>query len=260
MGDVAGAVIRHDAGDGDAFVGVPGDEASKEGGCGRGSFVGEDLGISEAGGIIDGDMDELPAGSPIGALSSVAGDAMSDDLDAAELLGIDVDELTGAVSLVVKNGRLGIQVLESREAVSGQDAGHGGGTGTNSRGDLGSSLSAMAQPEDLLDEDRRGLPRRALGPRAAIDQRRRAGLLIATLPFPGRSAGNSGRLGGAGQGDAGLDTLDQQHSTGRATSSILVKLHLGSFAEAVALNTSSLIEEGPDGQLLHVNNVLRNHS
>ena len=44
------------------------------------------------------------------------------------------------------------------------------------------------------------------------------------------------------------------------TSRILVKLHLGSFVEAVALDTSSLTDLGPDGQLKTrtVNNVLRN--
>ena len=99
-----------------------------------------------------------------------------------------------------------------------------------------------------------------MGPRAAIDQCRRAGLLIATFPFRSSSAGNTGRLGGAGHGDACLNPLDQQHSTGRASSGILVKLHLGSFVETVALNTSSLTEKGPDGQLPDGNNVLRNHN
>jgi hypothetical protein len=99
-----------------------------------------------------------------------------------------------------------------------------------------------------------------MGPRTAIDQRRLPGLPITSFPFRSGSAGNAGRLGGAGHGDACLDALDQQHSTGRASSGILVKLHLGSFVETVALNTSSLTEKGPDGQLPHGNNVLRNHN
>jgi hypothetical protein len=57
-----------------------------------------------------------------------------------------------------------------------------------------------------------------------------------------------------------LDALDQQQSTGRASSGILVKLHLGSFAERWLLDTSSLIDLSPDGQLPHRNNVLRIHS
>ena len=96
--------------------------------------------------------------------------------------------------------------------------------------------------------------------RAAINQPRLAGLSIPASPFRSGSAVNTGRLGGAGYGDACLNALDHQHSTGRASSGILVKLHLGSFDELLALDTSRLTDLGPDGQLLHVNNVLRNHS
>ena len=40
VGDVAGCVVGHDAGDGDAVVGLPEDQSSKEAGSCRGSFVG----------------------------------------------------------------------------------------------------------------------------------------------------------------------------------------------------------------------------
>jgi hypothetical protein len=259
-GDVARAVVGHDAGDCDAVAGVPGDEASKEGGSGWGSFISEDLRISKSGGIVDGDVDELPAGAPA-VLPAVAGDAMADDLNATQLLGVDMDELAGMVSLVAADRFFRIQVLEPRETLASKDASHGGWTRADTTGDLVPGLSAPTQPEDLFDNVRMGLTRTTMGPRTAIDQRRLAGLLITTLPFRSRSAVNTGRLGGAGHGDAGLDALDEQHSTGRASSGILVKLHLGSsFVETVALDTSSLTEKGPDGQLPHGNNVLRNHN
>src|SRR6266545_6027313 len=105
-----------------------------------------------------------------------------------------------------------------------------------------------------------GLTRRTQGPRTAIHQRRLTGLPISAFPFRSASAGYSGRIGGAGYGNACLDPLDQQHSTGRTSSGILVKLHLGSFDELVALDTSSLTDLGPDGQLPYGNNVLRNYS
>jgi hypothetical protein len=240
-------------------AGVPGDQASKEGSRGGGSFVGEDFGIRQSGGIIDGDVNELPAGTAA-ALPAVACDAVADDLDAAQLLDVDVDELSGVVSLVATNGLLRVQVLEPREALPGQDAGHRGRTRADSRGDLRSGLPTPAPAKNLFDNDGRGLTRRTMGPRTAINQCRRAGLLIATFPLSSSSAGNTGRLGGTGHGDTCLDPLDQQHSTGRASSGILVKLHLGSFVETVALNTSSLTEKGPGGQLPYGNNVLRNHN
>jgi hypothetical protein len=256
---IAGAVVGHDAGDFDSETGVPGDESSKEGGSGWGSFVSQDFGVSQTGGVIDGDVNELPAGSST-ALPAVACDAVADDLDAAQLLGVDMDELSRMVSLVAADGFLRVEVLEPRKTLADQDAGNRGRARADARGDLGAGLPASAQPEDLIDNDRMGLTRRPMGPRAAIDQRRLAGLAITTLPFRNSSAVNTGRLGGAGHGHASLDALDQQHSTGRASSGILVKLHLGSFVETVALNTSSLTDLGPDGQLPHGNNVLRNHS
>jgi len=256
---VAGSVVSHDAGDFDAVAGVPGDQPSKEGGSGWGSFVSQDLGVSQTGCVIDGHVNELPSDAT-GAPPVVAGDAVADDSDAAQFLGVDMDKLSGTVSLVAADGLLRIEVLESGEALPSQDAGHRGRARADARGDLGAGLPTSAQSEDLFDNVGMGLTRTTTWSRTAIDQRRLAGLLITTLPFRSGSAGNTGRLGGAGHGHAGLDALDQQHSTGRASSGILVKLHLGSFDDLLALDTSSLTDLGPDGQLLHGNNVLRNHT
>jgi hypothetical protein len=154
----------------------------------------------------------------------------------------------------------GVVDSDMNETFSSQDAGHRGRARADANRDLEAGLPTPAQSEDLFDNDRMSLTGRTIRPRTAIDQRRRAGLLITTLPLRSRPAGNTGRLGGAGHGDACLDALDQQHSTGRASSGILVKLHLGSFVETVASDTSSLTDLGPDGQLLHGNNVLRNHN
>jgi hypothetical protein len=258
-GDVAGAIVGHDACDCDAVTGVPGDQSSKEGDSGWRSFVSQNFGVSQTGGVVDSDMDELPPGTS-SALPAVAGDAVADDLDAPQLLDVNVDELSGVVSLVAENGFFGVEVLESRQTFLGQDASHRGRTRTDPRGDLRSGLPAPTQPEDLFDNGRVGPTRRTMRPRAAIDQCRLAGLPMPAFPFRSGSAGNTGRLGGAGHGHACLDALDHQHSTGRASSGILVKLHLGSFDESVALDTSSLTDLGPDGQLPYENNVLRNHT
>src|SRR5438876_1899461 len=256
---IAGAVVGHDAGDFDSAAGVPGDQASKEGGSGRGSFVSQDFCVRQSGGVVDGDVDELPAGPPA-VLLAVARDAMADDLDAAQLLGVDVDELSRMVSLVAADGFFRVEVLEPGETLPSQDTGHRGRAQADARGDLGASLPPPAQSKDLFDNNGMGLTRTTMGPRTAIDQRRLAGLLITSFPFRCSSAVNTGRLGGAGHGHTGSDPLNQKHSTGWASSGILVKLHLGSFVETVALNTSSLTEKGPDGQLPYGNNVLRNHS
>jgi hypothetical protein len=77
---------------------VPGDQSSKEGDSRWGSFVSQDLGVSQAGGIVDGDVDELPADTS-GPPSAVACDAMADELDAAQFFDVNVDEFSGTVSL-----------------------------------------------------------------------------------------------------------------------------------------------------------------
>ena len=257
---VARAVIGHDASDWDAMGAVPSHQSFQEGGRGRGSFIGLDLGIGQTGSIIDGDVDEFPAGAS-GLFAVVAGDAMTNGFDTGELLGVDVDEFSRAVTLVAANQRLGIEVLKPREAFPRQDAGHGGGAGADPGGDLESGLAPTAQPQDFIHDGGMGLSRGSVRPGAAIDQRRLASLPITFLPFRSGSAVNTCRFGGAGRGHAGFHSLNHQESTGRASSGILVKLHLGfSFDELLALDTSSLTEKSPDGQLPPGNNVLRDHS
>jgi hypothetical protein len=98
-GDVAAAVVGHDALDLDALTTVPAESATKEGdGCLR-PFVGQELDVGQAAVIIDADVGELPA-SAIRAAAPVAGDAVSNPPEAPEFLGVEVEELARTVSLV----------------------------------------------------------------------------------------------------------------------------------------------------------------
>jgi hypothetical protein len=261
VGDIAGAVVGHDGLDTDAATLEPGDRAFEKAGGGRGSFIGEDLGVGEAGSVVDSDMDELPADAS-SILTTIAGDAMTDAADAPELLDVHVDELAGMLPLVSANGFFGLQALESREAVTGQDTSDRGRTEAHAGSDLRACVPASAKADHLLDSIQMDLPRHPIRPRAAINQGRLAGLLISPLPLEGRPSRDSRRRGGPGHGHPSEYSIDKHESTGRATSGILVKLHLGSFVEVVALDTSSLTDLGPDGQLQTrtVNNVLRNES
>jgi hypothetical protein len=183
---------------------------------------------------------------------------MADAANAAQLLDIDVDQLSGVLPLVAARGFLRVQVLEAREAMTGQDARNGGRAQAHPTSDLRARVASASQAQHLLDSSRMNLPRHPARARAAIDQRRLAGLLESTLPLEGRPSRKTGRLGGAGHRHSSLYSANQEDSTGWATSGILVKLHLGSFGQLLALDTSSLTDLGPDGQLPPVNNVLRN--
>ena len=59
------------------------------------ALVGQDLGEGDARGVVEADVDELPAGAAALA-GALAGDAVADLLEAAELLDVEVDQLAGA--------------------------------------------------------------------------------------------------------------------------------------------------------------------
>ena len=120
-------------------------------------------------------MDELPTDAPDSS-GAVAMDAMADTTDTAQLLDIDVDQLAGTISLVPDDRLLGLEVLKAREAVTSQDAGHGGRAQAHTGRDLRARIASPAQTQHLLDSIRMGLPRHPMRPGAAIDQGRLAGL------------------------------------------------------------------------------------
>ena len=60
LGSVAGTVVGHEPLDLDAMGAKEGESAQQEAGGGLLAFVGQDLGVGEARGIIDADVEELP--------------------------------------------------------------------------------------------------------------------------------------------------------------------------------------------------------
>ena len=69
---------------------------------------------------------ELPAGAARASLSAIAGDAVANGLETAELLDVDVDQLARPLALVAAH-RLGrLEVAEPVEAPALQDAADGG--------------------------------------------------------------------------------------------------------------------------------------
>jgi hypothetical protein len=84
---VAGAVVGHDAFDGDAEAGIVGDGGLEEGHGTSLSLVRLDLAEGQARGVVDADMDELPADATGVALAlAVAGDAVADLIELPSFL------------------------------------------------------------------------------------------------------------------------------------------------------------------------------
>jgi len=92
----------------------------EEGGRARLLLVGEDFGVGEPGSVVDGDMESLSAETLATAATAalaapVAGDAVADAVDPAELLGIDVDQSAGLLPLVADDCHGRVESLEPAE-------------------------------------------------------------------------------------------------------------------------------------------------
>src|ERR1700692_4097164 len=130
-GLVAGAVVGHDAFDLDAEAVVVGEGGLEEAGGASLLLVGHDLGEGDAGVVVDGDMDELPAEPfapcpPVALPSAVAGDAMTDSIDPAELLDVEVDHPARMFTLIPAHRFLRLQSRELVEPQPPQDAADSG--------------------------------------------------------------------------------------------------------------------------------------
>lgn len=81
-GTVTRAVIGEQAANGDAELGIEAESGQEESGSGKGFFIGKNLGEGNAGMIIDGNVNILPA-DMTGIATAVAVDAMADAADTA---------------------------------------------------------------------------------------------------------------------------------------------------------------------------------
>lgn len=103
-GAVAAAVVGHDPLDGDTDLAIVGDDLFEEVHRGVLAFVGPQGRVTEARVIIDADMEAFPAGAAH-VVAPVAGDAVTRLLDAAEFLGVEVQQFAGMFAFVAHDGR-----------------------------------------------------------------------------------------------------------------------------------------------------------
>src|SRR5689334_16980800 len=98
-GFIAGAVVGHDTLDRHPEARIVGNSRLEEGDSTPLFLVLHDLTEGDPGRIVDADMDVLPArplatGALVALTGSIAGDAMADPVELAELFDIDVNHLT----------------------------------------------------------------------------------------------------------------------------------------------------------------------
>src|SRR5215212_4509370 len=193
-------------------------------------------------------MDKLPADAAAFVRgSAVAGDAMTNAFEAAELFDVDMDQFAGALALVAANRLDRIERLDTIEAEAPEDAADGRWRDADFRSDLPASPALAAQDFDPLDDGGRRWPVQMTRARAAISETGQPLAAIAHHPFAdGPRADACGLCGG-------LRRLPAQHlhhnplSTERRQTGILMDVHpvLRGIAEASQLQLPRL---GPDGQ------------
>ena len=79
----------------------------------------------------------------------VAGDAVADAVDPAELLDVEVDQLAGPLALVADDLGLGVEGAEPAEAAAAQDQAHGRDRAAEPAGDGGAGQALAAERQDL---------------------------------------------------------------------------------------------------------------
>ena len=93
FGPIAAALVGHDALDLHAHACIVGHSRLENGNGARLLLVLHDAAEGDPGGIVKADVDELPADAAGVALADpIAGDAVTNALELAELLDVDVDE------------------------------------------------------------------------------------------------------------------------------------------------------------------------
>ena len=116
VADIGRAVVGHHPLDPDAEAGEPGQGPPEEGHRTLLALVGQDLRVGEPGGVVDADMEEVPATAAFLA-APVAGDSVPDAVDPPELLDVEVDQLARAIALIADDRGLSVQGGEAVPAL-----------------------------------------------------------------------------------------------------------------------------------------------
>jgi hypothetical protein len=235
--DVGGAVVGHQSLHLDPVGAVEADRPPQEADRGGRLLVGQDLDVGQAGGVVDADVDPLPAGhapavttTTLELAPAVAGDPMPRPLDAdpAQFLDVDVDQLAGSGALVAADRLRRLEAREPAETYPLQHRRDGRGRHPQGLGDLRPGQSDPPQRGDRLDPLGRGGVGDPPGRRAPVEQPGLALGAVAADPLAGGPLAHSGGLGRLRERPALLDDTSADHEPAlRAELGISVKLHPG---------------------------------
>jgi len=150
FGAIGGAAVGEDALNVDAMSLIEGEglvESCEHTGS---FFIREEGGESQAGMIVDSDVERLDAGARI-TVGTVAGGADAGLEKTAKLFNIRMKELARSGAFVAQRGRLGrVEEGEAIETMAAQDAGKSGLGDRQSQEDLSVRAALTAESQDLI--------------------------------------------------------------------------------------------------------------
>ena len=113
-------------------------------------LVGQHAGEGEAGVIVDGDVQSLPAGE-LRAAAPTAVAANGDLLIAGHALDVEMEQIAGSGMLVAHDRRSGMEMTPAVQLSALQDAADGGGAEAGGLRDVIGGTQLAAQCDDLRD-------------------------------------------------------------------------------------------------------------
>jgi hypothetical protein len=187
-------------------------------------------------------------------LSAITVDTMTHTTDAAQLLDIEMKQISWASVFVTHDGRQRIQIAQAADPVTPQNATDSSWTQTGLGGDTATGPTLAAKSGDLFDLGQGCGAIQAVWARAAIRQPAPAVATVTTGPL-GRSARADFELGCSRvqSHPVDQDSLCQRLSTVNSKSCILVNVHSISRENVIAL-TISISRSG------RMDNLLKDHS
>ena len=176
-GPVAGSVVGDDPFTIDAECGVESDGSGPEPGCGCGLFVRVDLGVDDAGAVVEGGMQVYVARTRVTAVCVVASSVHAPAAaigDGRQFLDIDVDQLAWTFPLIAADrfvSRCSITHIQASHSGLIQDALHGRSSQPHVMGDpLGALTSLPTEPDHPTSYRPRSTVRGPMRPRRPVHQ------------------------------------------------------------------------------------------
>src|SRR5579862_3745335 len=233
-GAVTGAVVGHHPLNTDAVGAVVGDGAAEEASRRGRLLVAEHLDVGDPGGVVDADVDVLPA-DPAASCAAVAVDAVAGPTDPAKLLDVDVQELARSFPLIAVCWLGRFEPRQLPEPDPGQHRRHCRERHLKRLGDLGGRHPQTPQRRDQLNALLRRPTRHPLRCRGPINEPIPAFAPEASEPLRDRAYAHAGGLGRLRERPALPEhALNDQPATVQTGAGVTVQPHSGPSLDWVA--------------------------